>query len=102
VDHGCEKVQPSYVARLAGAASTLDKRAERHRLPLSTTGAFMNDPVQKVSVSDVSMPFGSMVVFILKWTLASIPAMLIIVLIGLVIAAIFGGLFTALQSGSTV
>lgn len=61
----------------------------------------MNETVQKVSVSDVSMPFGSMVVFILKWTLASIPAMLIIVIIALIIAGLFGGLFTALQSGAT-
>ena len=62
----------------------------------------MEEPVQKVSVSDVSMPFGSMVVFILKWTLASIPAMLILLLIGLVIAAAFGGMFAALQSGASV
>ena len=61
----------------------------------------MNETVQKVSVSDVSMPFGSMVVFILKWTLASIPAMLIIFIIALIIAGLFGGLFTALQSGAT-
>lgn len=61
----------------------------------------MNETVQKVSVSDVSMPFGSMVVFILKWTLASIPAMLIIFIIALIIAGLFGGLFTSLQSGAT-
>lgn len=62
----------------------------------------MNESVQKVSVSDVSMPFGSMVVFILKWTLASIPAMLIIFLVALVVAGLFGGLFTALQRGASV
>lgn len=62
----------------------------------------MDEPVQKVSVSDVSMPFGSMVVFILKWTLASIPAMLIIFLIVAVIAGLFGGIFTAMRGGSTV
>lgn len=62
----------------------------------------MNETVQKVSVSDVSMPFGSMVVFILKWTLASIPAMIIIFLVALAIAGLFGGLFTALQRGATV
>lgn len=62
----------------------------------------MNESVQKVSVSDVSMPFGSMVVFILKWTLASIPAMLIIFVVALVLAGLFGGLFTALQRGAAV
>lgn len=62
----------------------------------------MQEPVQKVSVSDVSMPFGSMVVFILKWTLASIPAMLIIGLIALVLAGLFGGMFMAMRGGASV
>ena len=62
----------------------------------------MDESVQKVSVSDVSMPFGSMVVFILKWTLASIPAMLIIFLIAMVIAGIFGGMFMSLKGGTSV
>jgi hypothetical protein len=62
----------------------------------------MQEPVQRVSVSDVSMPFGSMVVFILKWTLASIPAMLILLLIGMIVAAIFGGAFMALRDGVSV
>lgn len=38
-------------------------------------------PPQSVTVADVSMPFGSMVVFILKWSLASIPAMIILFII---------------------
>lgn len=62
----------------------------------------MDENVQKVSVSDVSMPFGSMVVFILKWTLASIPAMLIIFLVAMVLAGLFGGMFMAMRGGSTV
>ena len=62
----------------------------------------MDEPVQKVSVSDVSMPFGSMVVFILKWTLASIPAMLIIFLIAMVLAGLFGGMFMSMRGGTSV
>jgi len=62
----------------------------------------MDEPVQKVSVSDVSMPFGSMVVFILKWTLASIPAMLIIFLVAMVIAGLFGGMFMSMRGGTSV
>ena len=41
----------------------------------------------EVIVTDVKMPFGSMVVFIIKWTLASIPALLILA----VLTAIFWG-----------
>ena len=62
----------------------------------------MNETVQKVSVSDVSMPFGSMVVFILKWTLASIPAMLIILILAMIVAGLFGGMFMAMRGGATV
>jgi len=51
---------------------------------------------QKVSITDVDMPFGSMVVFILKWTLASIPAMIILVVLGAVMVGIFGGLIAGL------
>jgi hypothetical protein len=42
------------------------------------------------------MPFGSMVVFILKWFLASIPVFLII----LIISVLFSGLFAGLVGGS--
>ena len=46
----------------------------------------------EVTVVDVQMPFGSMVVFILKWTLAAIPAMIILGIIAAIFVAIFGGI----------
>lgn len=39
-----------------------------------------------VVIVDIQMPFGSMVVFMVKWAIASIPAMLILGLIGLVLS----------------
>lgn len=53
----------------------------------------------EVTVVDVQMPFGSMVMFILKWTLASIPAVIIVMGIGFVIALMFGGIFGSLAGG---
>jgi hypothetical protein len=44
-------------------------------------------------VVDIQMPFGSMVLFILKWTIASIPALIILTLIGFAVAAVLGGIF---------
>ena len=41
-----------------------------------------------VKISDINMPFWSMVVFMVKWAIASIPAILILMLL----FAIFGGL----------
>jgi len=46
----------------------------------------------RVVITDVNMPFGSMVVFIIKWTLASIPAMIILMIVWALFMALFGGL----------
>ena len=37
--------------------------------------------IQQVKVTDIDMPMSSMVPFIIKWTLASIPAMIILSII---------------------
>ena len=49
-----------------------------------------------VVVVDVQMPFLSMVTFMVKWVLASIPAFLILALMGAVFAGVLGGLFAGL------
>lgn len=47
--------------------------------------------VQRIVVSDIRMSFGSMVVFMVKWAIASIPAAIILaILVGL-----FWAMFTA-------
>ena len=50
----------------------------------------------EVVVVDINMPFGSMVWFMVKWSIAAIPAFLILVLIGLAVAAVGAGLLGAL------
>jgi hypothetical protein len=46
----------------------------------------------EVVVTDIAMPFWSMVAFILKWTLASIPALIILMLIVGVFVGVFAGI----------
>ena len=46
----------------------------------------------EVVITDIKMPFMSMVVFMVKWVIASIPAMLILSIIAGLIAVVFGGL----------
>ena len=54
------------------------------------TGAKMNSPEEtQVVVTDIQMPFISMVVFMVKWALAAVPALFILI-------AIFTGIFFAL------
>jgi hypothetical protein len=54
---------------------------------------------EEVVVTDIRIPFGSMVVLILKWTLASIPAMIVLVVLGMVAAGLFAGMFGAIVGG---
>jgi uncharacterized membrane protein YdjX (TVP38/TMEM64 family) len=47
---------------------------------------------QRVVVTDIQMPFMSMVVFMVKWVIAAIPAMIILAIVGSLFTAIFGSL----------
>ena len=51
-----------------------------------------NKETQTVKISDIKMPFGSMVVFMVKWAIASIPALIIL----MILFATFGGFITAI------
>ncbi len=54
----------------------------------------MADDKREVVVTDVKIPFWSMVVLMVKWAVAAIPALIILLVIGsvvsMVMAAIFG------------
>lgn len=52
-----------------------------------------NESSNNVVVVDVKMPFMSMVTFMVKWAIASIPAIIILLLLGAVVAGVLGGLF---------
>jgi ABC-type Na+ efflux pump permease subunit len=56
-------------------------------------------PRMQVVVSDVEMPFLSMVVFIIKWTIAAIPAMIVLFILSALVAVLFGGIFHAMFGG---
>lgn len=55
----------------------------------------MPDENREVAVTDVKIPFWSMVVLTVKWAVAAFPALIILLLIGAVatmaMSAIFGG-----------
>ena len=43
-----------------------------------------------IKIEDIQMPFGSMVIFMVKWAIASIPAFIILFLIGMMVMGVFG------------
>ncbi|MEJ2681177.1 MAG: hypothetical protein P8104_06535 [Gammaproteobacteria bacterium] len=69
--------------------------------PSKTKGSVVvssNGSTNEVVVTDIQMPFISMVVFMVKWVIASIPAFIILFIIFTVVAAIFGVLIDGLSS----
>jgi hypothetical protein len=46
----------------------------------------------EVVVTDIRMSFISMVIFMVKWAIAAIPAIIILALLGALLTAIFSGL----------
>jgi hypothetical protein len=53
----------------------------------------MANNVQEIVVTDVKIPFLSMVVLLVKWALAAIPAIIILISIGVAISLVLGALF---------
>src|SRR5262245_11201166 len=48
--------------------------------------------ISRVVVTDFDMPFGSMVMFMAKWALASIPAFLVLFVLGMILFSVLTGL----------
>ena len=51
---------------------------------------------KSVYVKGFDMPFEEMVIFMVKWALASIPAFIILAIIGAIFFAIFGSIFRSI------
>ena len=55
-----------------------------------------NDSQNQVTIVDIQMPFMSMVVFMIKWVIASIPAVIILGIGFAILGVVFGGMFGGL------
>jgi hypothetical protein len=53
----------------------------------------MADIPPTVVVTDIKIPFWSLVVLMVKWALAAIPALVILIAIGTIVSAVFTFLF---------
>lgn len=60
--------------------------------PSAPSSETLNASTNRVTVTDVQMPFGSMVVFMVKWAIASIPAIIILFVLFSIVAGMFGGI----------
>jgi len=48
---------------------------------------------REVVVVDVKIPFWSMVVLLVKWAIAAIPAMIVLLVLAAVVSMVLGGVF---------
>ncbi len=60
---------------------------------MSDTEAKRGNDDRNVVVTDVRIPFVSMVILMVKWSIASIPALIILAILGAILAGIFGAAF---------
>ena len=56
-----------------------------------------SEKTPSVKIQDIDMPFGSMVSFMIKWALASIPAIMILSIIGILISIIMISIFGSIM-----
>ncbi|MCK9176067.1 MAG: hypothetical protein M0O96_12435 [Desulforhopalus sp.] len=56
-----------------------------------------NNEKQEVTIVDIKMPFLSMVIFLVKLAIASIPAVMILSVLFMIFGAIFGGAFQGMM-----
>jgi hypothetical protein len=54
---------------------------------------------QAIVVTDIRMPFFSMVIFMVKWAIAAIPALCILIVFGVLTWGMLGGLLLSLTIG---
>jgi len=79
--------------------STLPTRSETIQMLIGEIGS-TRTPIlpqpQRVNVADFDMGFSSMVVFMIKWAIATIPAAIILLALIIVIVTLFGGIIRGL------
>ena len=84
------------VTQLIQIQSRIDQRLARIEADMADILAYQRTGSQQVMVQDVSMNFGSMVFFMVKWAIASIPAAIILFVITGIAFLVFGGFMAAL------
>ena len=77
------------------AAKQDNKPAKQDNKPITET---ITSQLAKVEIVNIDMKFWSMVWFMVKWAFASIPALIIIVLIGFILNMVIPGLFLILKT----
>ncbi|MBW2180927.1 MAG: hypothetical protein JRG81_11255 [Deltaproteobacteria bacterium] len=85
-----------YVGRKVGDDWYIDRteiQGGKQSISISKVSV-INSDIKQVVITDIKMPFTSMVTFMVKWVIASIPALIILSVIFAVGSMMFAGLFS--------
>ena len=84
----CESCRNSSNQETKKEGSTMGIKVNSAK-PLTKTSLDTN---QEVVITDIKMPFFSMVIFMVKWVIASIPAFIILFILASILLGFIGGL----------
>jgi hypothetical protein len=84
------------IALMMSLHRQIDQRVENVEYLLSQVARNQTNGAQQVVVKDVSMSFGSMVVFMVKWAIAAIPAAIILFIVTWFMLLTFAGALRAM------
>ncbi len=86
------KIEKERALKIEKEVETIDEK--QTSIETNTTGSTSSKVrTNEVQVTSIDMPFDNMVFFMVKWAIASIPAFIILFLIGAILTGIFGSLF---------
>ena len=71
--------------------SEMQESTKNMSVTLSNVGVSYDTDSLNVNITNINMPFMSMVTFMVKWAFATIPAIIIISVIVMAVSAFFGG-----------
>ncbi len=95
----CGTVNPGWVDACS-CGHQFKEKSSQSSSPSKPVQVFAIPPqvIQTTKIVDFDMPFGSMVMFMIKWSLAAIPAFIILFLILLCVVVATGGVFGGLHA----
>ena len=92
----CGKCGNEFSADLKACPFCADAERRGSGLGSQNAAAFGVTP-NKVTVVDIQMPFGSMVVFLVKLAIAAVPAFILVALFWVVLGLVFRSAFMGLR-----
>jgi hypothetical protein len=93
----------AHVVRLSGGPdSNYASRSRRDPRATLLENPMSNEPYTRVVVTDIHMPFWSMVGFMVKWAIAAIPALIILAIIGALLSFAMTEILTSSSMRKTV